>query len=480
LTPVATALRAALLLGLLALAWPPGASAARPLDTGLVDLHAFSSGKRLAYARAERAGARFVRILVDWRHVEKGMPLPVVNDPTDPADLMYDWREIDREVRLARRAGLTPMFQVYGAPKWAERCASKDPDQPCDPDPRRLAEFATAAARRYDGSFGTLPRVRYWEVWNEPNLRYFLNPQYRRGKLVAPAIYRRMLNAFSAAVKSVRRSNLVISAGLAPLARPKAAIGPLRFMRGVLCMKGRAHPVPSCDARVRVDIWATNPYTTGGPTHSAPGPDDVSIGDLPQMRRLLRAAERAGHIRSARPRIPFWVTEFSWDSKPPDPGGLPLWLHARWASEALYRMWSAGVSTVFWFQLRDERASSQPFGGVFESGLYRNGGAIADDRAKPTLRAFRFPFVALRSGRRARVWGRTPDSGPGRVRIESLRRGEWRRSGTLRANRFGVFRGRLPARGRVHQMRARVAGNRSQAFSLHYVGDRYVRPFGAR
>ncbi|HKG36024.1 MAG TPA: hypothetical protein VKA89_06255 [Solirubrobacterales bacterium] len=472
-------LRAALLLGLATLALPAEARAGRQLDTGLVDLHAFSNGHSLAYARAKGAGARYVRILVDWRHVENGRPLPVVNDPTNPADLMYTWDAIDREVRVATRRGLVPMLQVYGAPQWAERCMSDDPDHPCDPDPRRIRQFAIAAARRYNGA-GPLPRVIWWQFWNEPNLDYFLNPQYRRGRLVAPQLYRAMLNAFSTGVKSVRASNLVISAGLAPLARPGATIGPLRFMRSMLCMRGRSRPRPSCRATTRVDILATNPYTTGGPTHSAPGPNDVSIGDLPEMRRLLRAADRAGHIRSKFNRVPFWVTEFGWDSKPPDPGGLPLWLHARWAAEALYRMWRDGVTTVFWFQLRDERASSQPFGGVFESGLYRNGGRLANDRAKPVLRAFRFPFVALRAGRGARVWGRTPDSGAGRVAIQALRRGRWRRTAVLRADRHGIFQASLPRRRIALKMRARAAGLRSQPFSLRYVGDFYAPPFGSR
>jgi hypothetical protein len=471
--------RAALLLGIAALAAPAGAAAARQLDTGLVDLHAFADGRPLAYERAKGAGARYVRILVDWRHVENGMPLPVVNDPTDPDDLMYTWREVDREVRLATRRGLTPMLQVYGAPKWAERCASEDPDHPCDPAPARIRQFAIAVGRRYSGS-GALPRVRYWQFWNEPNLKYFLNPQYRDGKLVAPRLYRAMLNAFSAGVRSVRPGNLVISAGLAPLARPGATIGPLRFMRSMLCMKGRARPRPSCGARTLADIWATNPYTTGGPTHSAPGPDDVSIGDLPEMRRLLRAADRAGHVRSRLSPVPFWVTEFAWDSKPPDPGGLPLWLHARWAAEALYRMWRSGVTTVFWFQLRDERASSQPFGGVFESGLYRNGGRLSADRPKPALRAFRFPFVALKARGGARVWGRRPGSRAGPVRIEALRAGRWRRTAVLRADRHGIFSARLPRRRIARKMRARSAGQRSQPFSLRYVGDFYVPPFGAR
>ena len=48
------------------------------------------------------------------------------------------------------------------------------------------------------------------------------------------------------------------------------------------------------------------------------------------------------------------MTEFSWDSNPPDPKGVPAVLEGRWVAEALYRMWSAGVSLVTWFTLRDQ------------------------------------------------------------------------------------------------------------------------------
>src|SRR5204863_108897 len=66
----------------------------------------------------------------------------------------------------------------------------------------------------------SLPRVRYWQAWNEPNLTNFLTPQWsrRHGHLVAasPGIYRHLLNAFYAGVKAARRSDVVVTAGTAP------------------------------------------------------------------------------------------------------------------------------------------------------------------------------------------------------------------------------------------------------------------------
>ena len=126
------------------------------------------------------------------------------------------------------------------------------------------------------------------------------------------------------------------------------------------------------------------------------------------MRALLTAAKRAGNIVS--PRAPqFWVTEFSWDSNPPDPKGVPSALHARWVAEALYRMWQAGVSTVIWFRLQDDPLRQSPY----QSGFYTAGG-----RAKHSLEAFRFPFVALRTASGVSVWGRTPSGKSGSVTVE--------------------------------------------------------------
>ena len=109
------------------------------------------------------------------------------------------------------------------------------------------------------------------------------------------------------------------------------------------------------------------------------------------MHALLLAAKRQGTVVS-NGQPAFWVTEFSWDTKPPDPKGVPQRLHARWVSEALFRMWSAGVSAVIWFRLQDDPLRVSPY----QSGFFTTNG-----QAKYSLEAFRFPFVAFeREGRR--------------------------------------------------------------------------------
>jgi hypothetical protein len=427
--------------------------------------------------RVHRAGASAVYMIVEWSAVAPG-ERPAGFEPRNPSDPAYNWASVDERLTLTVRRGLTPIVSLYRAPRWAQG-AGTGFQGTVRPDPTELANFATAAALRYSGRFPGLPRVRYWQIWAEQNLPQHLNPQLVSGRPSSPHWYRRMLNAAAAAIHSVHRNNLVITGGLAPFtARPQPGfaptrgLGPLHFMREMLCLSKRL--TRTCRQRAEFDVWAHHPYTSGGPTHHAYRPDDVSLGDLPEMRQVLIAAYRNGSIVSrARPK--FWVTEFGWDTKPPDPRGVPVALHARWVAEALYRMWRSGVSLVTWAQLRDE-----PFGGsYFQGGLYFRGAVPEKDRPKPALRAFRFPVVGFPARRGIYVWGRTPAGVPGRVVVEQSFQGRWRRLAVLRTDRHGVFKRRFASRP-VGWVRARSMKTRelSRPFSLKPHPDRFFNPFG--
>jgi hypothetical protein len=444
-----------------------------PLLTGIVD----SFGREEApimFRQVRTAGGSIARFGLYWANVAPPGARPAGFNAADPADPNYRWSSLDREVQLAVAAGLEPIVSVENPPTWARLGDGR-------PDAEALGAFATAAATRYGGSFGGLPRVRYWQVWNEPNLSVFLSPQFEGSDAVSPEIYREMTNVFARAVHGVHADNVVIAGGQAPFGKPitrrvtYVGVSPLRFMREMLCMTGRTNPRPSCSQRAEFDIWTHHPYTAGGPTKQANNPDDVSLGDLPEMRRLLEAAIAAHHVVS-RQSVRFWVTEFSWDSNPPDPKGVPARLHARWVAEAMYRMWKSGVSLVTWFLVRDEPLASSRN----QSGLYFNsGGSYANDRPKLALTAFRFPVVAFPSGARILVWGRTPAGVPGTVTVEQQRAGSWFRLASLRANRYGIFTARLRGLSKRGSLRARFRSSTSLPFSLVKPPDfRLQTPFG--
>ena len=461
---------------------PAHAAATRPLETAISAVDPFHGpAAGLAFARTRAAGAGAVVLHVSWRDTAPaGATRPSGFNPSDPADPAYRWEVFDRLVTLAAGQGLAPIVHVSAAPEWAERGGGGRAGIN-SPDPAELGHFAEAAARRYSGTFGGLPRVRAWEVWSEPNASFALQPQRRRGRDASPELYRRMVNAFADAVHQVHADNQVIAGGLFPFVidRPGGiSIGPLRFMRSMLCLTRKLRPRRRCTEPARFDIWSHHPYTSGGPTHRAGHRDAVSIRELPRMRRVLAAGVRRGRVISAGP-VRFWVTEFGWDSRPPDPHGVPARLHARWVAEALYRMWRAGVTLVAWFQLRDDARGGQPYSRSAQSGLYiRCAAGPACDRPKPALAAFRFPFVAFRAGARVAVWGRSPDANA-LVDVEQRWGGAWRTVARLRSNGHGIFVRRLRST-RRGPLRARVVAGGAHAlpFSLSRPRDRTVNPFG--
>jgi hypothetical protein len=448
-----------------------GGSEPSALQTAIVDSVAFG-GPDSAYAWNEvpGTGATFVRLILDWRVVAPES-LPTVFDASDPGDAAYSWGGFDEQVRAAADKGLQVIVDITDAPLWARPLIVRG--GPYKPDPVALAQFAKAAATRYGGRFDNLPRVRYWQLLNEPNLAENLRPQFVGKVLYSPTWYRKMLNAFADAVHSVHSDNSVIAGGTAPFTtragKPSSwGPGPLLFLRDVLCLSKQLKP--TCRQRARFDIWAHHPYTSGGPRHHANNPDDVSLADLPRMKAVLDAGVATGHIVS-RQKVRFWVTEFSWDTNPPDPNAVPIALETRWVSEALYTMWKAGVSLVTWYSLNDKPLATS----YYQSGLY-----FLNGKPKPSLRAFRFPFVAYPDATGIDVWGRTPSSRPGTVAVEQKFGGAWEQLGRMKTNAFGIFVAHFGSKAKG-PLRARLVGSVSdvsQPYSLTEPPDHFYRPFG--
>jgi hypothetical protein len=406
-----------------------------------------------AYAVARATGVSIVRVPVAWNDIAPDRPA-AAEDPSDPA---YDWGGLDQRVSAIHAAGLEPLLVLYAPPTWA-RLRHPDGRVRLAPRTEDFAAFAGAAARRYDGAFLGLPRVRYWQIWNEPNYpAYFAVTD-------TTDLYRVILNAAYRAIHARVADNTVVAGGLSPFAAG-GGLAPLDFMRELL------------RSRTYFDVWSHHPYTAGGPRHHASQDNNVSIGDLPEMRRVLSAARRAHRVLSrGAPR--FWVTEFSWESKPMDRQGVPLRVHGRWVAEALYRMWRDGVSFVSWFALRDGPPAGRELGFTLQGGLYfRTTDRYADERVKPAALAFEFPFVAVPERGRVTLWGRTPDSQRHTVTVERRARGRWTRLKRIRSNAHGIF---LLRRSNLDGavLRARVGSSRSLPFKAVPTPDRETQPFG--
>lgn len=450
------------------------AGARPPLFTAVVDPYAISGdSSEAAFAAIRGVGAQFVRLPVLWSQIAPVSPSEGF-DASDPNDPAYQWHDLDSQVQEAVAAGLQPILDINSSPAWASPLKIGGAGYP---DSTKLAAFASAIATRYSGASPGIPRVRYWQLWNEPNITVSLLPQFQGGSPASPRVYRAMLDAFAGAVHSVSPSNVVVAGALSPFTvnySSVKSVGPLKFMRELLCMSGGSHPHPTCSVRLHIDVWAHHPYTSGGPFHHAANPNDVSLGDLPKMKALLGAALRAHHIVAPH-GLGFWVTEFSWDTNPPDPKAVPIALQSRWTAEALYQMWRSGVTLVTWWLLVD-----QPYpASSYQSGLYFHGPPFTPASRKPTWTAFRFPFVAYERPGGVFIWGRTPSSSARVVRIERRRGGGWQGIGIIRADSHGIFSARLNVGVTATDwLRAATGSETSLPFSLTQPPDRYFDPFG--
>ena len=443
--------------GVFGLVFVGAATGARPLTTG------FSEGRYMsqdattrteAFAKTIDSNAEIVRVNLVWSRIAGSQPA----DPRNPADPAYDFSGPDRAIAEARANGLDVLVTIYSAPEFAEG-PNRHPDAApgtWKPDPAALGDFSAAVANRYSGGFQGLPRVRYFEVWNEPNLGFFLAPQYKGKTAVAPRQYRRMVNEVFKAVKGVNAANKVVAGGLAPYGDPPGATRtrPLAFWRDLLCLE-RDLDASKCPTKTKFDILSHHPInTSGGPRRSAIHPDDVSTRDFENIAEVLRAAEKRNTVGTGG-RHPLWATELWWDSNPPDTvEGFPLNAQARFIQEALYVLWKQQVDVVVLLQLQD-----QPFDPVGDPFSDSSTGVLFDDGSpKPSFTSFRFPLVTDELRRKTRVWGKSPESG--KLAIQRKRGSGWRTVKKLKVDRGDVFseRVKLPAKYRI---RATVSGSTS-------------------
>lgn len=455
-----------LLAGMVSVLLAAPAGAERQIDIGFAD-HLFGEGERDKWLnRAEGVKADIIRVNMYWSLVALAEP----ESPRDPADPFYDWSVIDRQVTAAKDHGFDVELTVTAAPPFAQGpnrppIGDRAPAGSWKPDAAKYGDFVRAVAKRYSGTFEaggrTLPRIDYFEAWNEPNLHTYITPQYRGRENVSADIYVRLLNAAYEAVKSVDPTMKVVTGGTAPYGDPPSGKAlktrPLAFYRDLLCLTKKLRRGPCAGGQeAKFDILAHHPINREDPpTAHARNDDDVEVADFGELGKMLRRAERLGTTGTPG-RHGLWANEVWWQTNPPDRGeGVSLKTHARWTQQAIYLLWKQGASNVTFLQFRDARYRP----GEFTLESYQTGIYTFREQRKPSATAVAFPFVTDRRGKRDLLaWGRAPKSG--RLTIEVRRKGGFRRASSFRVEAGEVFTKSLRLRG-GQDLRAKVGGARS-------------------
>jgi hypothetical protein len=337
----------------------PAALAAERMWIGFHDDPSFRwVGNRAARVQSSaQTNSTIMRLLVQWNLVAKTRP----TNATDPFDPAYIFDDVDEAVRAAQVADQEVMLTVAGTPSWANggKNANVMPTNVGD-----FTAFTRAIASRYSGRYMGYPFVRFWSIWNEPNLQRFLTPQFNAaGKSVAPANYAKLAAAAYAGIKAGNpRAQIAVGETSARGTDKPAGLRPTHSPGKFAELVAKANP------RLKFDAWAHHPYPSvpsSPPSQIVKWPN-VSLTSLPRFDESLKTWFR-------RKSVPIWVTEYGHQTKPPDALGVS------YATQTAYIQQSISIATslpfvhmFIWFVFQDDQG--QPW----ESGVYTAGGAAKD------------------------------------------------------------------------------------------------------
>jgi hypothetical protein len=336
-----------------------------------------------------------------------------------------------------------------------------------------------------------LPRVDTWEIWNEPNQGAWLAPQWtKHGRsqiATSPGIYRGLADAMYAALGATGHGGDTILLGAtAPkgldIKGVSRAMKPMTFIRALYCVDSHNQPLTGTAARVggcpasdpvhqvpaqhpvlfKATGFSHHPYElTFAPNHRPPDPLFLTIANLSRLSSTLRLA----YLRYLQPvgphGVPLYLTEFGYQTNPPDALGVSPNTQAAYLDQAEYIAWrNPAVQALSQFLLVD---GGPPVGLTFQSGL-----EWVDGRPKPAMQAYRLPiWLPQRSGRKGstiKVWGLVRPATNGTAPTVGV---QFRRHGAKRWGTVATFPA-TPDRGYLYH-RVRLPG--TGAFRLLWNGQ---------
>ena len=415
---------------LVALLLAGGGQGTKYMETTVQDdalfLHRPAASVQKTARKLVELGADRVRLTAGWSAIA---PEPrsrrVPDSPFDASDSKtyprHAWDNLDKAVRAASGAGLGIQVDLaFWAPRWAVGAPSKNKArQRIFPSANAFGDFALAAARRYSGGFRdpqdpdrTLPAVRLWTTWNEPNHPSFLAPQWAKDdkggfRPMSPHIYRAMHNAGYNAIHKVSPRNKVLVGGTAATGSTvpgKGAVPPLQFLRTFACVDEALEPlqVPECQdyTPIKADGWAHHPYSrTVTPGTVGEIADDAMIASTHRLGALL---DELFARRRFTQRLGVFHTEYGYESNEDDPfQPFNRQEQAAFIGWSTYLAWRDPHTRMFaQFLLQDidpaesgRKPGTRQYFRDWQTGLY-----AADGSPKPAAQAFKLPFWAQVEG----------------------------------------------------------------------------------
>ncbi len=272
---------------------------------------------------ARDLGARYVRIQMPWDDVEihaKGD----FEDRRNPGRTRDAWEKYDAIFAEAARLGLEPIVRIDRSPDWARPQAlampewragfARNPNSTGPPDRYAdYAEFLGRVAGRYRGT------VRFFQVWNEPNLAYEWSWQ-----TPDPVRFAELLRLSAAALRQANPEAVVLFPSLAPTdgLDSTAPLSDLAYLDRIY----------AAGAAPDFDILSAQAYGLGQPpdehryvrirrladwSWTQPVDTRIDVSRLPLLREVMERNGDAG--------TPVWISEFGYNSAPEGVPNRTLW-----------------------------------------------------------------------------------------------------------------------------------------------------------
>ena len=255
------------------------------------------------------------------------------------------WEKFDRIVDLAEKYNLQIVARVSHPPDWAK--ADPSSGRPLK-DYKDLADFINVLLDHYEG------RIRYVQVWNEPNLA----AEWVPGRPVDPAGYAQLLKEVYPAVKARHPDAVILSAPMAmTLEGPQARgnMNELDYWTGLY----------EAGVKGNFDVASANGYGLDQPPEAPPDRRVLNFRRVELLHDIM--------VRNGDGDRPIWFNEYGWNASPES---LPeeeknYWRHVTPRQQAEWTVQGIEYARAHW-----------PWAGVIFIWYFRQVGDIPPDRAE--------------------------------------------------------------------------------------------------
>lgn len=294
--------------------------------------------RRLAMQMAANAGFGWIRQEFPWEDIEIHAHGDFVDRRQEPH--RSAWEKYDHIVDLAEAHDIQIIARLSNPPAWSRAAGDKaGPFAPPD-DLADYGDFVETVVRRYAG------RIRYYQIWNEPNIY----PEWGEQPVDA-AQYAELLKVAATRARAVDPDVVIIAGALA------ATIELDRYPHG-LADALFLQQLYDAGAGPYFDVLAMQGYGLwSGPYDRRRQPRVLNFSRPLYIRDVM--------VRNGDAHKPIWLSEMAWNALPPDSPLPPAYgrvtetQQARYAVQAYYRLQSEwpwlGVANYWFLKQADDR-----------------------------------------------------------------------------------------------------------------------------